>query len=138
MVLTVIALSAAASGLCHAQATSGVPATDWQRVGATAGATVYFQAGSLRRDGQIRRISELQDLKAPDPDGVMSRRYEAEYECRHDMVRIGRIGSFAGPLLSGEKLFDVREMGYWRKIPPGSPFSALHALVCADYDGPRG
>lgn len=110
----------------------------WQRIGETVAATVYVQPASLQREGQIRRVIEMQSLKTTDPDGVLSRRYTAEYECRHQMVRIGRVSSHAGPLLAGALLFDVQEMGYWRKIVPGSPFALLHSLVCADYDGPKG
>jgi len=122
---------------------SAVPAghgatLDWQRIGETASATIYVEAGSLRRDGQIRRIVELQNLKAPDPEGVRSRRYEAEYECRYRMVRIGHVGSFTGAWLSGVKVFDVREIGYWRRVLPNSPFGLMLALVCADYNGPSG
>jgi hypothetical protein len=107
-------------------------------MGETALATVYVQAGSLQRDGQIRRVIEMQSLKEKDSDGVLSRRYTAEYECRHQMFRIGRVSSHAGPLLSGAQVFDVQEMGYWRKIVPGSPFALLFGMVCADYDGPPG
>ncbi len=130
---------AAASAGPVSNAGPGVPAAPagWQRVGETAGTTVYVQPGSLQREGQIRRLLEMQNLRERDADGVLSRRYTAEYECRHRMVRIGRISSHAGPMLDGPRLFDVQEMGYWRKIVPGSPFALLHSIVCADYEGPR-
>lgn len=110
----------------------------WRRMGETALATLYVQTGSLQREGQIRRVIEMQSLKEKDADGVLSRRYTAEYECRHQMFRIGRVSSHAGPLLSGAQVFDVQEMGYWRKIVPGTPFALLFSMVCADYDGPQG
>ena len=134
--------SAAAAATPPPPGNTAQPGTEappgWRRIGETALATVYVQAGSLEREGQIRRVIEMQSLKDKDADGVLSRRYTAEYECRYQMVRIGRVSSHAGPLLSGPQVFDVQEMGYWRKIVQGSAFALLHTMVCADYDGPRG
>ena len=141
---TGLALAAAACAAASQQArSSAAPAAleappGWRRMGETALATVYVQAGSLQRDGQIRRVIEMQSLKEKDVDGVLSRRYTAEYECRHQMFRIGRVSSHAGPLLSGAQVFDVQEMGYWRKIVPGTAFALLFGMVCADYEVPPG
>ena len=38
--------------------------------------------------------------------------------------------SHAGPMLSGTRLFDVSEMGYWRRIPAGSVFAQVYQTVC--------
>ena len=58
------------SGLAQAQA--------WTRLGETDQLALYINRNSIERDGYIRRVWELQDLKQADPDGVMSRRYRNE------------------------------------------------------------
>ena len=52
--------------------------------------------------------------------------------CRNQMHRLGQMQSYAGPMLSGERRFDVREMGYWRRIPGGSVFAQVYQQVCPD------
>ena len=47
----------------------------WEKLGDTPALTLYIDRTTLQRDGSIRRVLEMQDLKVPDPDGVMSRRF---------------------------------------------------------------
>ncbi len=102
----------------------------WARVGETLAMTTYWDRSSASREGFIVRVWEIQDMRAPDPEGVVSRRYRAEYDCKHRMHRIGRMVSFDGPMLTGKQLFDVDEMGYWRQAPRGSVFGLSLALHC--------
>jgi|688.fasta_scaffold547128_2 hypothetical protein len=102
----------------------------WEKLGDTPALTLYIDRTTLQRDGSIRRVLEMQDLKVPDPDGVMSRRYTNEYDCDNQMHRIGRMTSWAGPQLTGRKVFDITEWGYWRKIPPNGLFTLGFKLLC--------
>ena len=110
------------SGLAQAQA--------WTRLGETDQLALYVNRNSIERDGYIRRVWELQDLKQADPDGVMSRRYRNECDCQNKMYRISQVTSYAGPMLSGKKLFDINEEGYWRKIPPNGLFVLGYVAHC--------
>lgn len=109
---------------CFAQAQA------WTRLGETDQLALYVNRNSIERDGYIRRVWELQDLKQADPDGVMSRRYRNEYDCQNKMYRISLVTSYAGPMLSGKKLFDINEEGYWRKIPPNGLFVLGYVAHC--------
>jgi len=60
----------------------------WARVGETMAMTTYWDRSSASREGYIVRVWEIQDMRAPDPDGVTSRQYRAEYDCKHRMHRI--------------------------------------------------
>lgn len=104
----------------------------WRLVAQSSSVRLYYDPAALVRDGDLRKVRELQDLSDPDPDGVRSRVYLNEYDCRNQMHRIGQMQSHAGPLLSGERRFDVREMGYWRRIPAGSVFAQMYLQVCPD------
>lgn len=104
----------------------------WRLVGQNSSVHLYYDPAGLVRDGDIRKVRELQDLAEADPDGVRSRVYLNEYDCRNQMHRIGQMQSHAGPRLTGQRRFDVREMGYWRRIPAGSVFAQVYLQVCPD------
>lgn len=108
------------------------PDSRWRLVGQSPSVRLHYDPSTLVREGDIRKVRELQDLDAPDPDGVRSRVYLNEYDCRNQMHRLGQMQSYAGPMLSGERRFDVREMGYWRRIPGGSVFAQVYQQVCPD------
>lgn len=142
-----LALGVGAGLLSYAYfvATSGGPAVQrvappalapgespWARLGETLAMTTYWDRSTAQREGLVVRVWEIQDMKAADPDGVMSRQYRAEYDCKHAMHRIGNMVSYAGPMLTGKKLFDVDDMGYWRKAPPGSVFAQGLQLHCGN------
>ena len=112
----------------------GMPASAnaWTRIGETPEVTLYVNRQSIEKEDSIRRVWEMQDLKAADADGVMSRRYLNEYDCTYKMHRLGQVSSYAGAKLTGKKLFSVNEMGYWRKIPPNGVFVLTYVAVCVE------
>lgn len=119
-------LAATALGL-----TPLVCAASWFKVGSTASVTLYMDRNTMQQIGERQwRAWEIQDLKSADPEGVRSRRYLAEYDCEHKMYRLGRMTSFAGPMLTGEKLFDVEDFGYWRDIPRRGLFALSYVIHC--------
>ncbi|MEY2803665.1 MAG: hypothetical protein RL657_1001 [Pseudomonadota bacterium] len=102
----------------------------WTRLGETDQVALFVNRNSIEKEGNLRRVWEMQDLKQPDQDGVQSRRYMNEYDCQHKMYRISQMTSFEGPQLSGRKLFEVKEAGYWRKIPPNGLFTLGYIAHC--------
>lgn len=108
------------------------PATAWAwtRIGETPEVTLYVNRNSIEREDNIRRVWEMQDLKTPDAEGVRSRRYLNEYDCTYKMHRLGQMTSFAGPKMTGAKVAEVKEMGYWRKIPPNGVFVLTYIAMC--------
>ena len=104
----------------------------WKRLVKTDTLTVYVDMSTLERDGDVRRIWEMQDLANPDPNGVRSRRYVNEIDCQQKYHRIGNMTSFSGPKLTGERRFEVEDMGYWRKVPPDGTFAVTYVLLCVE------
>ncbi len=102
----------------------------WEKLGETPVLTLYIDRSTIQREGSIRRVVEIQDLKVPDPDGVLSRRYINEYDCENQMHRIGRMSSWSGAGLTGKKLFDLPDWGYWRKVPQNGLFTVGFRLLC--------
>lgn len=106
-------------------------AASWFKVGQTAAVTLYMDRNTMQQFGETtHRAWELQELAQPDPDGVRSRRFLNEYDCRYKMHRIGKITSYSGSMLTGEKLFDLEDFGYWRQIPPKGLFALGYVIHC--------
>ena len=123
------------AGLCAVTLSASlVPASAfaWTRIGETPDVTLYVNRNTIEKDDTIRRVWEMQDLKAPDPEGVRSRRYLNEYDCQYKMHRMGQMTSFAGPKMTGQTVATVNEMGYWRKIPPNGIFVLTYIAVCVE------
>ena len=40
--------------------------------------------------------------------------------------------SYTGPKLTGEKVADVKDMGYWRKISPNGVFVLTYIALCVE------
>ena len=121
--------------LCCAGLLSGwmpLAAQAWTRIGETQDVALYVNRNAIEREDSKRRVWEMQDLKTPDAEGVRSRRYLNEYDCTHKMHRLGQMTSYAGPMMTGEKIADVKEMGYWRKIPPNGVFVLTYIAVCIE------
>jgi hypothetical protein len=113
---------------------AGLPSLShaWTRIGESEEVTLYVNRNSIEKEDTVRRVWEMQDLKQPDAQGVRSRRYLNEYDCYHKMHRLGQMTSYAGPKMTGQKLFNVDEMGYWRKIPPNGVFVLTYIAVCIE------
>lgn len=105
-------------------------ANAWTRIGETPEVTLFVNRNSIEKADRIRKVWEMQDLKKADPDGVRSRRYMNEYDCEYKMHRVGQMTSYAGPRMTGEVVATVKEMGYWRKIPPDGVFVLTYIAVC--------
>ncbi len=106
-------------------------ASPWFKVGRTDNVTLYMDRNTMQQiDDNQWRAWELQDLKRPDPDGVRSRLYLNEYDCEHKMYRLGRMTSYSGPMLTGQKLFEVEDFGYWRHIPRRGLFALAYVIHC--------
>jgi hypothetical protein len=103
---------------------------NWAKVGESELATLYMDRSTIQREENVVRVWEIQDLKAPDADGVRSRRYMNEYDCKYQMYRISSMTSYSGPMLTGQKLFDVDTKGLWRKVGGLSPFTLSFVIHC--------
>lgn len=120
------------AGLC-ALTLVALPAwAKWEKLAENGQVILRINGQFIVKDGKYRRTIEMQDLKARDPDGVLSRSYNNEYDCERYYNRISNVKSYAGPGLTGRLLFDVKEEGPWQKIPPGSLFAVGYIAVCVD------
>jgi hypothetical protein len=93
--------------------------------------THYYDPATLKKDGHIRKVWVLQDLKKRHKDGEMSRRARGEYDCKQERVRYLTMTEHSEPMAGGEVLLNAGEDRVWREIPPNTPSADIFNLVCS-------
>lgn len=117
----VLVLAVVSSGVCAM----------WVALTETSEAINYLDPATIRRDGNLRRVWQLSDLKERDKDGAMSLRNLWEYDCKEDRFRLLSGSVHSEPNAGGKVLSSQSQRGDWNYIPPGSASSATLKYVCA-------
>lgn len=60
---------------------------EWVLVSETEYTYAFIDPTSIRKDGNMRRVGELYDLKKPYTNGELSRRKLSEYDCKEERSR---------------------------------------------------
>ncbi len=104
---------------------------DWVKVGETAAAVHYIDAATIRRDGNLRRVWTVQDMRETDSAGVRSIRALEEYDCLTERFRYLSLTAHSAPMAGGEVLAAHVLDDNWTGRPPGTKPSAIEKIVCA-------
>ena len=94
-------------------------------------ATHYFDPATIRKDGHIRRVWELSDLRKRERNGDMSVRMRKEYDCKQERRRFLGISGHSGSMAGGTVLFTVGEETQWDAVAPGTNGETILNIVCA-------
>ena len=104
----------------------------WIQIGKTHDTVLFHALDTLRKDGNLRRVWEMQDFKADVfGDGVQSLRYQSEYDCMGGRLRVLYLQAFKSRLAAGEALnvpFNGRD---WVPVPANSIASISLEVVCS-------
>jgi hypothetical protein len=103
---------------------------NWINFGGNSILTVYIDPASLRKDGNFRKIWQLQDLQQRDKDGEFSRRVRMEYDCKNERFRALSWTMHSAQMAQGEILSDNSKAAQWSDIPPGTIADDILKLVC--------
>lgn len=104
---------------------------EWVIFGATDTATHYFDPATIRKDGNMRRVWQLQELNKRHKDGEMSRRIRQEYDCKQERYKILGQTEHSEPMAGGEVLTNFGEMKTWVEIAPDTMSEKILKIVCA-------
>lgn len=116
--------------VCLVFASSAVFA-EWANLSENDETIVYIDLSTVRKDGNLRTVSQLHDDKKRGEDGVKSTRISWEYDCNSERVRIVSATSFPETMAGGKKLFSFYKTSEWRDIAPETAgYNGLKA-VCA-------
>lgn len=102
----------------------------WQLQRATPAAEYFVDDASVQALSGLRRVWELQELRAPDARGVRSLRSFVEYDCRGARQRVLERTAFTGPKAGGAVVVIDAVAGGWAAVAPGSPADAVLRWAC--------
>lgn len=91
----------------------------------------FVDSDTIRINGNLRHVLELQDLKAKDSGGELSRRIQVEYDCKEGRRRLLSLTAYAGPMATGNVLVNVNRTSEWDYITAGATASSTLKFVCA-------
>ncbi len=115
--------------LCLLLVFSAVPSwAGWVKMAEIA---FHIDSDTMRINGNVRRVSELQDLKTKDTGGELSRRLLVEYDCKEGRRRLLSLTTYAGPMATGNVLVNLNKASAWDYISDGATASSTLKFVCA-------
>lgn len=103
----------------------------WVKVAETADANFYIDPASIRKEGNMRKVWEIQDFNKRDDAGRMSRRIKSEYDCKGERHRDLAISTHSESMAGGGTIYSGSGINPWSEIPPGSASEAILEAVCA-------
>jgi hypothetical protein len=108
------------------------------KVDETPGITWYVETASIVTQGNVRRVSVVQDYASPDPRGVRSRLVTYEVHCLAERLRSVSVSEHAEPMAQGSPVATSATEWEWRYLAPQtgtniarrSPYRSIARLVC--------
>jgi len=109
---------------------SGNAVAEWVQVAFSDTGVYYIDPATIRKNGNLRRAWEIQDLKNRGRDGELSLRLLQEYDCKNDRSRILSLSLHAERMANGKVLASHPGDGQWDHIPPETIAEATFRFVC--------
>ncbi len=104
---------------------------EWVAMGETADIVAYIDPATIKKDGNLRRIWQLHELKQRDKDGTMSKRALVEYDCKEERQKVLSLSSHSEPWVGGKVLGSGSITSEWQYIAPNTTAAAILKIVCA-------
>ena len=104
---------------------------EWVKIDWSDSTDFYIDPATIRKDGNLVRVWEIQNLKQRHKDGELSRRFRNEYDCKQERYLLLSISEHSGPMASGTTLRSDIGSGKWYDIPPNSIAETVLQTVCA-------
>jgi hypothetical protein len=111
---------------------SGAAWAEWVLIIENVSIYRYIDPATIRKEGSLRRVWEIQNFKRPNKIGELSYRVRAEYDCKQERDRLLSFSTHSEYMASGATLYSSPEgPGTWNDIPPGSIAETVLKIVCA-------
>jgi hypothetical protein len=110
---------------------SGTTWAEWVQVSTNEVLDGYIDPETIRTDGDLRRVWQMQNYKQRQSDLYFSFRSRIEYDCKQERRRVLSASGHSGPMAGGTTLERVGEQSTWRDIPPESLSEIVLKIVCA-------
>lgn len=117
--------------LCFLLAVVAAPAwAEWVKVDEVEEANVYIDPATIKRDGNLIRVWELNDFKKQGPKGARSVRVLTEYNCEKERSRVLSLTAFSKPMLGGKILESGDPVDFGGYIAPNTVGALILKRVC--------
>lgn len=103
----------------------------WEKTASNDKGTFYVDPATIRKNGDLREVWQMEDFKAKRPDGAMSARTLREFDCKGEQVRVLASSEHAGEKATGKTLKSKNETSKWGHIPPNTVIAAISKTVCS-------
>jgi hypothetical protein len=104
---------------------------EWVVISKIANGTVfYIDPLSIQKDGHLRRVATLMNLKEKNKEGKQSARALEEYACQAEQNRVLSYSDHTEPFAMGEILSSSDTPTQWKSLAPGTIGQAILLLVC--------
>jgi hypothetical protein len=104
---------------------------EWVKVEESNIANFYIDPATIRKDGNMRRVWMVRDLKERNKAGERSNRFLGEYDCKDERYRLLSHSAHTETMLGGNVLYSGDVTDNWSYIPPGSVIVTVLKIVCA-------
>jgi hypothetical protein len=98
--------------------TSSTSLAQWEVYGESPEAFLYIDYSTVRKDGNLRKVWELQDRKQRHKDGELSLRIRVEYDCKEERYRYLSATSHSSQMAQGNLVNTQTGPSNWIDIAP--------------------
>lgn len=118
--------------LCFLFALVAAPAwAGWVKAGETNASVLYIDPATISKEGQLRRVWEIRDLKQRNEIGAMSLKGLFEYDCKEGKSRNLSASAHSEPMAGGKILLSTSDPNDWNAVPSGTAVGSVLKNVCA-------
>ncbi len=112
---------------------SGAAWAEWVKVADNDFADYYIDPPSIQKDGNLRKVWQIQNLKQRDKEGgELSRRSREEFDCKQERRRTLSFSMHSESMTEGTTLTNVQtENQPWVDLPPNTVGRWVLKIVCA-------
>lgn len=103
---------------------------EWVAVSESNDLIAYIEPASIRKNGNFRKVWQVQNLKQRDEHGAMSRRLLIEYDCKDERFRVLLTSTHSEPMAAGKTLVSSDEPSGWTPFRPDTPAEDTLEIVC--------
>ncbi|GEM_PF-1136641 len=108
-----------------------VPAwAEWLAVFEQSDAVYYIDTASILKDGNLRKVWSIKNLKQRDKDGAMSYQIRSGYDCKEQRRWILSVSSRSAPMAGGKVIHAGKPNSEWNDMPSAGGFEVLMKVVC--------
>jgi hypothetical protein len=113
---------------------SSIAAAEWVVIGVSDDYIAYADPATISRQGDLTRMQDLIDLKAPGPSPYgkqhASSRAHSEFDCQNARIRTIAFSLHSGQMGDGDVIETVAESARWLSAAPGTLLDILWKFAC--------